>query len=450
MLKYYEILGVTKDASQSDIKKAYRSKAMELHPDRNQGKDTTAEFQNLQEAYDVLSDEKLRQQYDADSSIPPNRTNNEEESYKPFEPIVCSKCSAVSAQPRFKVFCTVYSYVFGAYKKPYQGVFCSKCEIKVGLKASAITIVAGWWSITGFFWTIQTLFENLIGGRFHEQNARLQGYQAMYFAQHGKLALARAVALEALKLAKVATASNNKDFSFKKNLGYETPDPLATLKETLSNFIGSIPDTTEKLELKNTNDVFNKRFYLQLLLIVIVASIGFAEVQRQEYVSREAERIRLEQLGIEKARAAAIAAQQEAELKKLEQPLPINGVFKAANRSNINRYDSPPLKISNAPGANTLMKLIRIKDNAEVMSIFIRAGQTVEVKVPLGSYKAKIASGQTWYGDAVRFGPNTSYATLDTVLEFSVQGNQLLGNELMLTRVRDGNLRQGPLSASEF
>ena len=200
----------------------------------------------------------------------------------------------------------------------------------------------------------------------------------------------------------------------------------------------------------NTNDVFNKRFYLQLLLIVIVASIGFAEVQRQEYVSREAERIRLEQLGIEKARAAAIAAQQEAELKKLEQPLPINGVFKAANRSNINRYDSPPLKISNAPGANTLMKLIRIKDNIEVMSIFIRAGQTVEVKVPLGSYKAKIASGQTWYGDAVRFGPNTSYATLDTVLEFSIQGNQLLGNELMLTRVRDGNLRQGPLSASEF
>jgi sulfate adenylyltransferase subunit 1 (EFTu-like GTPase family) len=84
------------------------------------------------------------------------------------------------------------------------------------------------------------------------------------------------------------------------------------------------------------------------------------------------------------------------------------------------------------------------------MSIFIIAGETVEVKVHLGSYKAKIASGQIWYGDAVRFGPNTSYATLDTVLEFSVQGNQLIGNELMLTRVRDGNLKQVPLSATEF
>ena len=450
MINYYEVLGVAKEATATDIKKAYRTKAMELHPDRNQNKDTTAEFQMLQEAYEVLSNEKLRQQYDADSSIPPNRANDDEGAYQPFEPIICSMCSAVSAQPRFKVFYAVYGYIFGAYKKPYQGVFCSKCEIKVGLKASAITIVAGWWSIAGFFWTLQTLFENLVGGRFHEQNARLQGYQAMYFAQQGKLALARAVAVEALNLAKKATASNNKDFSFKKNLGYETPDPLASLKESLADFIGSIPDTTEKLELKNTNDIFNKRFYYQLSLIVIVAGVGFAEVQRQEYVSREAERVRLERLGIEQAKAAAIAAQQEEELKKLEQPLPKNGIFKIADKRNLSLYNSPPLKITNAPGANTLMKLIRVSDASEVMSIFIRAGETVEVKVPLGSYKAKMASGQTWYGDAVRFGPNTSYATLDIILDFSVEGNQLLGHELMLTRVKNGNLHQVPLQANEF
>jgi hypothetical protein len=450
MLNYYEVLGITKDASQIEIKKAYRSKAMELHPDRNQGKDTTEEFQNLKEAYDVLSDERLRQQYDADSSIPPRRSNDDDASYKPYEPIVCSKCSAVSAQPRYKVFYSVYSYIFGVYKKPHQGIFCSKCEIKVGLMASTITIVAGWWSIAGFFWTIQTLYENLIGGRFNEQNSRLQGYQAMYFAQQGNFALARAVAIEALNLAKKATASNNKDFSFKKNLGYETPDPLATLKETLTNFIESLPENTIRVELKNTNDIINKRFYLQVLLLLVVGGIFFAEIQRQEHVTRDAERVRLEQLGIETAKAAAIAAQQEAELKKIELPLPNNGIFKIANKRNINLYDSPPLKISNSPGANTLMKLIRIKDNVEIMSIFIRAGETVEVKVPLGSYKAKIASGQTWYGDAVRFGPSTSYATLDTVLEFSIQGNQLQGNELKLTRVRDGNLNQVQLSASEF
>ena len=450
MLNYYELLGVPKDASVSDIKKAYRVKAMELHPDRNPNKDTTLEFQSLQEAYEVLSDDKLRQQYDADSSVPPSRSNNDEGSYEPLEPIVCSKCSAISAQPRFKVFYTVYGYIFGAYKKPQQGIFCSKCEIKVGLKASAITIVAGWWSIYGFFWTLQTLFENLVGGRFYEQNARLQFYQAMYFAQQDKLALARAVALEALKLAEKATIANSKDATFKKNLGYETIDKLATLKETLAKLINSIPENIEKLELKNTNDIFNKRFYLQTLLILIVFSVGFAEIQRQEYVSREAEKVRLEQLGIETKIAAAIAKKQEDELKRLEKPLPINGIYKIQNKNNINPNQSPRLKIINAPGANTLMKLVKVKDNTEAMTIFIRAGQTVEVRVPIGSYRAKIASGQTWYGDEVRFGPNTSYATLDTILEFSIEGNQLLGNELQLTRVKDGNLRQGPLTASEF
>ncbi len=124
--------------------------------------------------------------------------------------------------------------------------------------------------------------------------------------------------------------------------------------------------------------------------------------------------------------------------------------MKLANRSSFNPHNAPPFKISNAPGANTLMKLVRTSDGMEVISIFIRAGQTVEVRVPPGSYKAKIASGQTWYGDAIRFGPSTSYAVLDTVLSFSVEGSQLLGNEVRLTRVREGNLRETPLSAKDF
>lgn len=449
-LGFYNTLGVTPNASSSEIKTAYRSKAMELHPDRNPDRDTTSEFQALQAAYDVLSNEKLRQQYDADSSIPPSATSDEEGRYKPFEPIYCSKCNSVSAQPRYKVFYSVYGYIFGAYKKPHQGVFCSKCEIKEGLKASAITLVAGWWSVAGFLWTIQTLIQNLVGGRFNEQNARLQGYQAMYFAQIGKLDIARAIAIEAMKLAHKATSDNGKNFSFKKNLGYDTPDPLQELRETLTRFIDSIPADTRVVELKNTNEIFNKRFAYQLILLLSFGGVVSGELYRQELESREKERVRLEQQGIERARAAAIAAQQEEELRKSALPLPSNGIFRMADRRGFNPYNAPPLKITNAPGANTLMKLIRVSDGVEVMSIFIRAGQTVEVGVPLGSYKAKIASGQTWYGDSIRFGPSTSYATLDTVLHFSIEGTQLLGNELTLTRIKDGNLRQVPLSAYDF
>ncbi len=62
---YYKSLGVPKDASQGDIKKAYRKLARQYHPDANKG-DTASEerFKEISEAYDVLSDETKRREYD--------------------------------------------------------------------------------------------------------------------------------------------------------------------------------------------------------------------------------------------------------------------------------------------------------------------------------------------------------------------------------------------------
>lgn len=62
---YYDILGVDRSASADDIKKAFRKKAMKLHPDKNKN-DPNAEdkFKELNEAYDVLSDENKRAAYD--------------------------------------------------------------------------------------------------------------------------------------------------------------------------------------------------------------------------------------------------------------------------------------------------------------------------------------------------------------------------------------------------
>lgn len=61
---YYQILGVSKNASTEEIKKAYRKLALQYHPDRGGGKDAEEKFKEVNEAYQILSDQQKRQRYD--------------------------------------------------------------------------------------------------------------------------------------------------------------------------------------------------------------------------------------------------------------------------------------------------------------------------------------------------------------------------------------------------
>ncbi|MEX1113487.1 MAG: DnaJ domain-containing protein, partial [Patescibacteria group bacterium] len=61
---YYDILGISRQASVNDIKRAYRKLAHKYHPDKGGTKEDERKFREVQEAYEVLSDDKKRAAYD--------------------------------------------------------------------------------------------------------------------------------------------------------------------------------------------------------------------------------------------------------------------------------------------------------------------------------------------------------------------------------------------------
>jgi len=61
---FYKILGITRSADTKEIKSAYRKLAKQYHPDANPGEDTTEKFQEINRAYEVLTDPQLKQKYD--------------------------------------------------------------------------------------------------------------------------------------------------------------------------------------------------------------------------------------------------------------------------------------------------------------------------------------------------------------------------------------------------
>lgn len=468
---YYAALGVHASATDKLIKAAYRIRAQELHPDLNPAPDAKEQFQRLGEAYAVLSDTERRRQYD-ESALDAGRTRSgnatstassskaDEPRSAQWEPVTCHQCGAISALPRYREYRTVKSFIVTAFHSNECGVYCSNCDTRKALKATGITALLGWWSIQGMFLSVSALWNNLSADlRFKDKNVRLLAHQAGYFASRGRGDFARAVAEEVLRVAPTFRVTSHQKKRAK--LGYEIEDPFGDVKNFAKQLIDAAKGVSGQVVLRPEPPLANRRVGIQgAMLLPVIALAVFAVVSCEQHdqaikverATRETARLEKEGLAAEKARQ--IAMEQQAVLEASRVPLPRSGLMHLdhpAVRMQVMQSDQmPQLKVQASSDSNYLLKLVDSQTQNPVMTIFVRAGESAVVDVPIGRYRIKLASGTNWYGEAIRFGPNTSYSSVDRVSDFRIEGDMLVGQELQLAPVKNGNLTKSTITADQF
>lgn len=122
---YYKILGISKDATQDEIKKAFRKLARKYHPDLNPGdKSAEQKFKEINEAYEVLSDPKKREQYDRFGTSPFGDTSSFYENFRTYD---------FGETFDFGGLGDIFSDLFGA-KTKREATFSKGSDIVLGLE----------------------------------------------------------------------------------------------------------------------------------------------------------------------------------------------------------------------------------------------------------------------------------------------------------------------------
>ena len=403
----YKTLKISRDAPDEVIRAAYKVLASKYHPDKNPGDEASARMmQHINDAYALLSDPIRRNEYDRKSTSgtePPatGQTNSESKRVK----IYCRSCrralrvpeDVLSAPERFNVTCP------GCHKDPFSEpvrpqtpqqelpksvINCQHCDQSIRVLSAAIQQ------------------PNLFNVVCPKCNRNPVPESADYkYTQHPK--------------------SHNKS-------NY-------TIYPAIQKYnASSIIKSPAKFIRYSFMIVVNFAKNTLLIIILIGGIFSLFEYFSKSNHDYNDNRPSTAKTNTKKPKPA---------FSQSVQPLPQTG-------DNTTSYDNgvAPLSIKTSPngGYHYFVKIVNIVNHQELGSYFIRSGGMLEIKVPLGTYEIKYATGKQWYGTSYLFGPETTYSKADSLFTFRFDGYQYSGYTLELIMQRNGNLRTSGIQPSQW
>lgn len=109
-----------------------------------------------------------------------------------------------------------------------------------------------------------------------------------------------------------------------------------------------------------------------------------------------------------------------------------------------------PFEIKSSFGSNYFLKLADANTGEDVMGIFVTGGSSLNMKVPLGTYTVKYATGDKWYDYDKYFGQDTIYTKADGLFNFRNENDKVTGYKVTLYSVKNGNLKTMKIQAKDF
>lgn len=438
---YYRILEIEVTASAADIKAAFRRRAMELHPDRNASPGATAAFQRLNEAYALLSDPSSRAQYDTAEIETPSRESPAQRE-RP-EPIACSVCGKVTAQPRYVIFMEVKSWVFMTTRTPLQGIFCSSCAEKKALRATTVTWMLGWWGIPwGPIYSVAAILRNLIGGEVPAiVNARLSLHQAWAFAVAGQHDLAAGIARDALDLAS-KFKPDHKTARIRRALGYEHQEEGTKLWEEITSLLEALKAPVAGTRLKDSWPFFCRSFFVQAAACLVVAGLLAGLIASEDGSSPSATQPYVAHAPASPLRAPAYVRPDAA---PNGEPWPTAAAY-VANYPTLNANGLSTVTVDNSQNnSDVFVKLVALNGTPAypVRTFYIPAfGKFTVNKVTQGNYDVR-------YRDLSNGGLSRSepFTVEETAM---ADGTEYTEMTMTLYKVKNGNMQTYPISETEF